>query len=368
MFRCEVAKAHPFILSLFGCQYHGPHPDSDKTSLINNFDKLLRPFAAHVETLEEDCPNPALGALRVWMSYWKSPSEYEKWWSSPEVSEFWKSLPDNAGFWREKLALSHTRAMFETNKDTPNGYAHVGTLTSLTEKTGYWGAYRDRLEDATPTDRLKSPLQRVPPPKVQTESIRRGRVRMSRFPDNICLVIEGQDHGAMKSEEREHWNENFDHLTKKWVTHVVKSGPDAGMVSARLCHAPQSGKVEACGDTSVEQGWAQAFDFNRKVQILYFLDLSYMERIGKSVKTHVDLRRKFMESYAPTGPMANGDLLLWVELAVLKGQDMDAEYVGCYDGTGFLAYEEYGAFQQQAEGSYWSPWNLVRGVSQYVFG
>ncbi|KAH7058676.1 heme-containing dehydratase protein [Macrophomina phaseolina] len=368
MFRCEVSKAHPFILSLFGCQYHSPQPDAKKTALIQNFDRLLDRAAAHVETLEQNEPTPPVGASRVWMSYWKCPEDYQRWWSSLEVSDFWNSLPDDAGFWREKLSLPHSRVMFESNKNTHNGYSHVGALVPLTEKTGYWGAYRDRLEDATPSDRLKSPLSKVPPAKAQMAQIRKGRVIMDSFPDNLCVVIEGQDHRAMKSEEREHWNERFDHLTKSWVTHVVGAGADAGMVSARLCYAPHSGKVEACGDVSLEQGWAQAFSFNRRVQILYFLDLSYMERIGRNVKTHVELRRKFMESYAPTGPMSNGDLLLWVELGVLKGQDMEAEYVGCYEGTGFLAYEGDAAFEQKNGAGYWFPLSIVGRISQYLFG
>ncbi|EOD46993.1 putative aldoxime dehydratase protein [Neofusicoccum parvum UCRNP2] len=303
------------------------------------------------------------------MSYWKSPNDYQQWWDGEKVSQFWASLPADAGFWREKLSLASTRAMFETNKNTPNGFAHAGSLVDLTEKTGYWGAYRDRLDDATPQDRLTSPLRAVPPPTPRSARVRSGRVVIDRFPDNMCFVVEGQDHAAMGPGERDHWAENFDLLTKSWVSHVVNAGPEAGMVSARLCHAPQSGRVEGgSGGTAEDQGWAQAFDFNRKVQILYFLDMSYMERIGKSTKTHVDLRRKFMQSYAPTGPMANGDLLLWVELAVLKAQDVEAEYIGCYEGTGFMAYEEHPSFQKEAVGGFWSPWSMITRASQYVFG
>lgn len=41
------------------------------------------------------------------------------------------------------------------------------------------------------------------------------------------------------------------------------------------------------------------------------------------------------------------DLLLWVDVAVLKGEEIDAEYVGCYDATGFLAYDEHPAFKTE---------------------
>ncbi|KEQ57912.1 uncharacterized protein M437DRAFT_70434 [Aureobasidium melanogenum CBS 110374] len=80
-------------------------------------------------------------------------------------------------------------------------------------------------------------------------------------------------------------------------------------------------------------------DFNRKIEILYYSDLRWMERVGRRDKTHVKLRSKFMERYGPDGDMSHGDLLLWVELGVLKAKDIEAEYIGCYEATGFLAYD-----------------------------
>lgn len=31
-----------------------------------------------------------------------------------------------------------------------------------------------------------------------------------------------------------------------------------------------------------------------------------------------------------------GKLRLWVEASILKGKDMDCEYVGCVEGTGLM--------------------------------
>lgn len=56
------------------------------------------------------------------------------------------------------------------------------------------------------------------------------------------------------------------------------------------------------------------------------------------------LRRKFMEVYGPGGPMEGGKLVLWVDLGILKGHNMEAEYVGCFEGTGFLAYKDHPEF------------------------
>ncbi|KAF4540722.1 uncharacterized protein LTHEOB_664 [Lasiodiplodia theobromae] len=373
MLRAQIPEAHPFVLSLFGCQYHAESPSPTKAELITTFTNLLKASSsvAHIESLEQHGALSSPGTSRVWMTYWRTPADFQQWWSSGPVSSFWAALPDDsAGFWRETLQLSHRRSMFETNKPVANGLAHVGQLAPLTEKTGYWGAYRDRLADATPQERLASTMKSgVPPPKPAGGAVRRGRVLMKDFPDNMCLVVEGQDYSAMGPAEREHWRENFDGLTRKWVSHVVNSGPEAGMVSARLCHAPESGVVDGEGvDEEAGSEWSPAFGFNRKVQILYFADLSYMERIGKSVKTHVDLRKNFMKSYGPGGAMQVHDLLLWVELSVVKARDVEAEYVGCCDGTGFMAYDYDPAFQDQQGQSSWWPWSLVTRASQYVFG
>lgn len=347
MFQAKIPEEHPFVLSLFGCQYHGSSPSPTKAELITTFDKLLKGPAVYVETLEQDgAPG---SSSRVWMSYWKSPTDYQQWWTSLEVSRFWASLPaDTAGFWRETMHLSYRRSMFESNKPVPNGLAHVGTIAPLTEKTGYWGAYRDRLADATPQDKLRSPLKGCPPQRVQTDgSIRNGRVAVKDFPDNLCFVVEGQDYAAMAPAEREHWRENMDAPTRKFVSHVVNAGPEAGMVSARLCHAPQSGRVDGATVDADGQDWPLAFDFNRRVQLLFFLDLSYMELIGRRAKSHVQIMRGFKKSHSPGGEMEKHAFLLWVEVCVIKAQDVDAEYIGCYDGTGFMAYGDDFASQTQ---------------------
>ena len=42
--------------------------------------------------------------------------------------------------------------------------------------------------------------------------------------------------------------------------------------------------------------------------------------------------------------MEGGKLVLWVDLGILKGHNMEAEYVGCFEGTGFLAYKDHPEF------------------------
>ncbi|KAF4546960.1 Hypothetical protein D9617_85g015880 [Elsinoe fawcettii] len=344
----QIPQACPFVLVLFGCQYFGNLPKPETQEVINAFDSLLQRSKAHVEALEQDLSPEELGSSRVWMSYWGSPDDYQEWWNSSEVRHFWQNLRDDAGFWREKMVLHRGRSMFSTNKNVRSGLAHLGTLEPLTQGTsGYWGSYRKRLEEATSQNRLDSPLKSIKRSEVlvRTRSIRKGRIVISHFPENLCLVIEGQDYSGMQSAERKFWNEQFDTLARNWVHHVVNSGPEAGVVSARHCFARSSGKLNEGNLEATDDGRSLASNYKRQVEIFFFLDLSHFEKIGKTVKTHIDLRSKFMKSYMSHGTETN-ELLLWVELSVIKAQDMEAEYIGCFDGTGFLQHMGHAAFEK----------------------
>jgi hypothetical protein len=79
-----------------------------------------------------------------------------------------------------------------------------------------------------------------------------------------------------------------------------------------------------------------SLNYNEKVQLFYFKDLRHMERIGRLNKGHVDLRKRFLEYYGPGGEMASGKICFWVETAVLKADEVECEYIGCVEGTGFM--------------------------------
>ncbi|KAK6854106.1 hypothetical protein PG995_009199 [Apiospora arundinis] len=386
MLRTRFPTAHHFTVSLFGCQYHGLSPDDSKLALIAEFDRLVKNgAAAHVEELEQnDLPS------KVWMSHWRSPQAFKAWWESPAVVAFWTALADDAGFWRETISLPATRAMYQSNGEKPHGFGHCGELIPLTERTGYWGAYRSRMTQANPDDKFTSPLPASPDPKPLSGEIRTGRTRITRFPDNICFAVEGQDYGAMQAPERVYWDENFDGLAKQWITNVMTAGAPKGLVSGRACHAFAGGKQLGASSngasattatTSVpevngngvhstnghkDNGVAittngdgdgrflssslfPGLDYIRQAQLLFWLDLSHMEHIGRWDKVHIKLRKEFLTAYGPGGAMSGGDLLLWVDLGILKGDEMDAEYVGCYEGTGFMAYDHDAAFTSRRD-------------------
>lgn len=353
MQRAQFPEAHHFTVSIFGCQYHDESPSESKLALIDAFQRLVQPAAIHVEEFEQnDLPT------KIWMSYWASPQAFKDWWHSADVTSFWRALPDDAGFWRETVDLPAARAMHQAVfDDRKDGFGHCGNLCPLTDKMGYWGAYRSRLTKDGPDDRFASSEPAVPARRPLSDRVRPGRVRMTRFPDNLCFVVEGQDYSAMGPREREYWDEHFDGLAKRWITSVMRGGPEKGLVSARACHGfahdKQLGATAAAAAVSShpgDQAGAGIFpglDYLRQAQLLFWLDISRMEHMGKHDATHVKLRGEFLRAYGPGGEMEGGDLLLWVDLGVLKADEVDAEYVGCYDGTGFTAFDEHPSFSSE---------------------
>ncbi|KAJ5542180.1 heme-containing dehydratase [Penicillium sp. DV-2018c] len=321
----------PFAYSIFGHQYPTGTPTKAQNALTDEFDNLISGHPAHIERLIQDgCATPSAGKTQVWLAYWKSIEDYQKWWTRDDVSQFWAALPLDAGMWREVLTPSTRRSQYGANQHDPSGLGHLGERFDIGHKAGYWGCYRHRLSDHT-SDKMVSPVKHdLEPRRPSNHEIRPGRVHMTQFPDNICLVVEGQDHSAITAEEKDHWVENFDDSVCRWMKYLMEAGPESGILDRRMCYEADSGLFL--------EGEPKALRYNKKVQFFYFKDLYHFEKIGRQNKGHVDLRKRFLEAYTNNGKMIDGKISLRVETSVLKADEMDCEYVGCVEGTGFMAF------------------------------
>ncbi|KAK2735531.1 aldoxime dehydratase [Colletotrichum kahawae] len=258
-----------FIYGIFGVQYSGDEPAGRQLDLIQSFDALID-GKAHLDRIVYPTKNKPFGT-QIWLSYWH-PETYAEWWASSPVQEFWNSLPDDAGVWRETLTVDVGRTQNACTADLKNGVNGLGEKEMFSEKIGYWGCLRDRLAQATADEKFSSPLAEMPERTRESEEIRRGRTTITKVPDNICFLVEGQDHSAMTPTEKTYWFEEFDELVTGWMHHL--------------------------GDNAAVNG---------------LLDV----RMGYGV----------------------GKITLWEETSILKGEDVQAGYVGCREGTGFMAYD-----------------------------
>lgn len=338
-----MSPDEPFVYSIFGLQYPGGEPTSEKEFMRSNFDALITAKATHIDrVIQEDSVTTQPGKTFVWLGYWKSRTEYLDWWMSQPVSHFWSSLPLDAGMWREVMMPDASRTQYGTNKADQIGLGTLGSRVSIADRSGYWGCYRQRM-NASISDKFATPLEKdfqpytsIGLPQGQV-AIRSERVLLTHFPDNICFVVEGQDHSAILPEEKTYWFQNFHELVQNWVKDLMSAEPDSGILDGRLCFDTESGVL---GNSTTK-----ALGYNKKIQLFYFKDLRHMERIGRSNKGHVQLRDRFMSAYGPGGEMCAGKIGLWVETTVLKAGEIECEYVGCLEGTGWMAWAGRSEFQ-----------------------
>ncbi|PWY91248.1 hypothetical protein BO70DRAFT_411037 [Aspergillus heteromorphus CBS 117.55] len=229
---------------------------------------------------------------------------------------------------------------------------HLGKIELNPTLSGYWGCYPDRIkEKSISTSLTGEDLSALSSQSTTTnegeegkEKIIAGRITLANFPNNICFVVEGQDHTHASADEKAYWTETFDALSQEWVHDALTAGVEKGVLSSRGCYSPAATSTSTSISTFTPAEARYPLTLGRDVQLFYFTDLGHMEKLGRTNAAHVKLRRAFMEAYGPGGVLFGGGLSLWVETAVLRGEDIRAEYVGCLEGTGLLGLRGHDAF------------------------
>ncbi|BCR94316.1 uncharacterized protein AKAW2_11362A [Aspergillus luchuensis] len=347
MFLASLPPNTPITITITGTNPHTP--PSLTTTLTSLFASALSDsLCAHTETLHQHHTTNST----IHLTYW-STENYQKWLTSPAVSAFFSSLNTDsddsstppAGIYHETLTIQPSRIQGATNHPVPSGCMHLGTIDLKPELSGYWGCYPDRIGEKsikskiTKEDISAAIAESKPDIQEKEEKILPGKQTITHIPDNICFVVEGQDHSAASAEERTYWAEHFDSLSQEWVGQVLSVGLLGGVVSSRGCYNPSVESTLPDSDSTAEEGQQRRrypLTLGRDVQLLYFVDLQYMETLGRKSAEHVKLRKAFMEAYGPGGVLFGGGLKLWVETAVLRDGDFLGEYWGCVQGTGLL--------------------------------
>ncbi|KAJ5727071.1 heme-containing dehydratase [Penicillium malachiteum] len=277
--------------------------------------QITRPIS--IASFKKKLQAPSYSKHLYGSGYWKARTDYLNWWTSDAVMNFWANLSPHVGMWREIMMSSGTRTQFGTNQPKPSGLGHLGTPKSLGKKSGYWGCYRHRMsasQDSIFATNIDKEIVQARHKRKDTDCeipIRPGRQFVTNLPDNVCFVVEGQDHSEIMDAEKEFWFMNFDQSAERWMKDLVAAGEGSGVLDSKLCYCPESGIFRESDLT--------ALNYNNKVQLFYSKDLRLLEKIGRSNKGHVDLRHRFMRAYGPGGEMNSGKICLWVERAVIKG-------------------------------------------------
>jgi hypothetical protein len=154
-------------------------------------------------------------------------------------------------------------------------------------------------------------------------------VRLANPPDNICFVREIQRKPGVATEELDAWLEQIAPHAQSWITHLDEERNKNGVV-AFSTHIGRELKESATDENLDTKPVAEAN------QLAYFLDLAHFELAGRSHRGHIELRKTVMNLYGPGGKLSAGKAVLFVELCVLKSSDLDAEYIGCVEGTSLM--------------------------------
>lgn len=258
----------------------------------------------------------------VFMTYWVGREAFQRWVRSAPVAAWWASLPTDAdsgiGFWREVLSPHKDRFNYAAGVEEKAGAAALLPLEPC-NKFGYWGSYRDRLP-ASKTDDFASPYQAMPEPVLRETQGK--RIAIST-PDNICFIREGQGWDRCGPEERKIWKNMMEKVVEHWVDFLRDRPAETGCASIRFCR---------------EQDIATGADREKQSQFGFLLSLGHIEQAARTQKCHLAVRSKFIDMY--TKPTFQPQMHIWVEVHVLKHDEIDAQYVNCHPRTGLLPYFE----------------------------
>jgi hypothetical protein len=352
VYLANLESSHVFTIGMFGVQHDGK--TTGKKQLIAKLYNFLSNSAGHVDYLldERHDGDHTHSGTTTYVAYWLNTAKYKQLSDSGEWKSFWQDLPDDAGVWREVITVPKSRYMFAANQPQKSCLATMLQLKTSSDEA-YWGVYRHRLgenpdEHTDPKDNFASPLSSGKAKdgkqiidlstRPGSNGKRSGRVKLSNFPDNLVYCRELQAWRGMPKEELETWNEKLGPYVAAWMDHLDTERNKNGVVSFTFnvgCGKPESLSNESTPALSSDAtGEAN--------QLMYFLDLAHFELAGRSFKDHVTLRKNTFAEYGPDGKHSEGGRLsLAVELAVLKTGDLEAEYIGCRDGTGLMLLENY---------------------------
>jgi len=254
------------------------------------------------------------------IAYWSARNVADAWWASMPVHSWWAGLPltGEAGYFREILAIPQARFNYAAGTEDRVGSAAVLPLAPCAT-FGYWGAYRDRLA-ASRDDDFASPL---PAPPLAQVRVSRGRRLQVSVPDNLCFIREGQGWGACDAEERAIWDAQMNGVIDVWVARLGSDPAATGCLSIRDCTELDSVSGDAIA---------------RRSQFAYLLSLTHIEHAARTDPAHLAVHRAFVRMY--TEPRFTPRMHVWVELAVVKHDEVVAEYVNCHSATGLVPYFE----------------------------
>ncbi len=289
-----------------------------RTEFINAMTRLAADADGPARLERGECVDVSGMPTSVLMAYWPERDTSQRWWSSAAVTRYWRGLPHDGdtGYFHERMSIPRERFNYAAGTEDKHGSAAVFELEACAT-FGYWGAYRDRLP-ASKTDGFESPLTAV---SVSPDKYTRGRRLSVSIPDNLCYIREGQGWGKCGAEERKIWDHEMNGVIDKWVERLGEDPVATGCLSIRDC---------------IEVDPANGETIARRSQIAFLLSLAHIEQAARTDPAHLAVHGAFVKMYRE--PRFTPQMHVWVEIGVMKHDEVDTEYVNCHPRTGLLPY------------------------------
>lgn len=303
------------IVTLLGVQGEDP---AARHAFIDDCTRLAQGAAGPARLERGECVDASGMPTSLLMAYWSDSTAAATWWDSQPVSEFWQALSSDGalGYFVERMNLKSERFNYAAGTEDKHGSAAVLPLEP-SSTFGYWGAYRDRLP-ASKTDKFESLLEKL---SVNPNKPTHGQRIKVEIPDNICYIREGQGWGDCEPVEREIWEAQMDGVVGEWVARLGGDPVATGCMSIRDC-----AEFDAVNGAAID----------RRTQIAFLLSLGHIEQAARTDPAHLAVHGAFVKMYRE--PQFKPKMHVWVEVGVMKKNELDTEYVNCHPGTGLLPY------------------------------
>ncbi|MFJ4156294.1 phenylacetaldoxime dehydratase family protein [Pseudomonas sp. NPDC089752] len=257
---------------------------------------------------------------QVILGYWLGRDSYDLWVESPTVKSWWanRSVSGHSkiGYWREVMSPSQDHFSYGAGKDEKSGSAAILPLIP-SDRFGYWGSYRHRI-NASATDQLKSPLPALPAPQPANS---RGLRLKVKGPDYMCFIREAQYWEKCGEKERAVWHDKMVAPVQTWIDFLSSNPVQTGCMSIRFCR---------------EQDVMAGTPLDRQSQFGLLLSLGHIEQAARTQASHLCVRKEFTDLYVE--PEYVPQLHPWVEVHILKSNELLTEYINCHELTGLLPY------------------------------
>ncbi len=251
------------------------------------------------------------------IAYWDDPAAFARWKATPAIEAWWNDsarLDEGLGYFREIVAprAEHVETMFNTPNHLEGVGVVMGAVSGEIREHGYWGSARDRIA-LSQTDAMQPSGSLVASGQPGSGK----RVRVAGH-ENVCLIRSGQEWAETEGKERSLYLQDMEPVLREGMDFLRDAGLPIGCYTNRYMR-----HMDANGAPT-----------EKTFGLGYWKSLADLEGWAESHPTHVAIFGTFMRIVQELQFQLK--LHVYHEVAVLKPDEQDYEYINCHAGTGLL--------------------------------